>query len=1007
MSRSQRLQGPLLVSLMLISLAAPLAAAAPSPGAPEVDNNICSTWNSTAGICDDWDHLDDPSPNAQEAFEGDYSITMANATVLNIDLRWAIHEFNRSDLGLEDMPIGNGSDPARDGIPADYMRNYFGHWTPYGMTVQELLRQEIEDTVTALIDNGFGATSSVVTTYEDEVELDGQTLTCEDDPDQDSVDEVLGIQENAYHPPICIQTVASVIIDTSALGLAGVDFDIERAYQGILTMGAEVETGFNITAKPGHVTTYNFHPPGYGELTNASGPLATLTEETSATYPYHWAHWKVDHSNASQTDPWLNESVSVTMARRATTTQAVELDLANETGIQLSLLLDARDPRATTVEVGVDVHHIGMDLLGESEFTLGGATLPWVTSDGLRLAHHSGLADMDDFTAALPMDEIAQSLSDLTGTTVTLAPPNFDAPDASGGLEFMHGPATCAESDASPWCIQGATAMNGTYPVRMSTSTSALDLSVENVLANMVSDERAEAAGLDLSILQTDDVIALLNAAQINSSFDPDVILDYLPEDLPPMDIEFTMLLPLWIQNAEGVGDRISFTITAGYETPPIALGITGTDPYDWSHNICESRADCTTDAPDLICTAAEQTCIHVAIDVDVSAFDVHEFSQTVEVRAGMVLRLSVYRIGTGMDFLEEDQLDMPVIPADLIRHLVDLGERADGELIDATENLTVPIGEREVPISLSRTGLNEFANRVSVIMEDEINTALLDLELSDEGFPIEVRAGRMDVEAQILNLEAPTTTSLDDRTPIIFEVELKPTSLEIQLTGEGLDTSQLGVGMATTGLLQAGVGMVATPRISGAQSTLEGVEVPPGEKITMEVPAMGQEVEGALVKPAVTFSITFPLGIGFKEFTSSSGREVISEEDGRQTLTYRLVRCTADTAEGCAAQTDTVSFQFVIGTDYFLSQLWMYLILPILFLLLLIARRIKRGGKRSKGKRGRKPSDRWDEFMLDPAEDPYQPLPGQDLPSMSSLVGGSDAHDMTGYEDLLAHDER
>ena len=40
--------------LLVFLLISPVYSASPPPGEPDVENDICSTWNSQNGICDDY-----------------------------------------------------------------------------------------------------------------------------------------------------------------------------------------------------------------------------------------------------------------------------------------------------------------------------------------------------------------------------------------------------------------------------------------------------------------------------------------------------------------------------------------------------------------------------------------------------------------------------------------------------------------------------------------------------------------------------------------------------------------------------------------------------------------------------------------------------------------------------------------------------------------------------------------------------------------------------------------
>ena len=83
-------------------------------------------------------------------------------------------------------------------------------------------------------------------------------------------------------------------------------------------------------------------------------------------------------------------------------------------------------------------------------------------------------------------------------------------------------------------------------------------------------------------------------------------------------------------------------------------------------------------------------------------------------------------------------------------------------------------------------------------------------------------------------------------------------------------------------------------------------------------------------------------------------GRGEISDNDGSQMLTYYVPICTGDDVESCQEQYDTMSFRMVIGLDFILAQLSMYIgiILALLIgLIMLIRRRRRRKRERKKAK--------------------------------------------------------
>ena len=94
----------LVVLLLAATLLATPAAADPSPGVSEVTNVVCSTWNDTDGICDDYDFGHDLT-TSQEWVRGRYLFDMQSTDTVELTVEWEVPEFNRSQLGLQDRDL--------------------------------------------------------------------------------------------------------------------------------------------------------------------------------------------------------------------------------------------------------------------------------------------------------------------------------------------------------------------------------------------------------------------------------------------------------------------------------------------------------------------------------------------------------------------------------------------------------------------------------------------------------------------------------------------------------------------------------------------------------------------------------------------------------------------------------------------------------------------------------------------------------------------------------------
>jgi len=93
-----------LVVLLVLLLISPISFASPPPGVPEVTNDICSTWNSIEGVCDDYQASLDGS-TADEWIKSSITVNVDDAETVSLTISTAIHELSRQDLDLEDLNL--------------------------------------------------------------------------------------------------------------------------------------------------------------------------------------------------------------------------------------------------------------------------------------------------------------------------------------------------------------------------------------------------------------------------------------------------------------------------------------------------------------------------------------------------------------------------------------------------------------------------------------------------------------------------------------------------------------------------------------------------------------------------------------------------------------------------------------------------------------------------------------------------------------------------------------
>ena len=964
--------------ILLLSVAPPTTSA--DPGDPEVVNTICETWNSTAGICDDYNFADDETAS-MEWIDGRYNVNMVNSTVMSVTLEWAIHEIRRDDIMLEDLPLGNGSNASMDGIPADYIRNYLDYVTLSGSTVRDMLQNSVTSTVTSLINNGFGTASGVQTSYVDQITYEDQSIQCTDDRDQDSADEVAGLPNDAYNPPLCLRTTMALSVDPADLGMTEVGLEVERAYQGLLTMGGTVRTDMNLTALPGHTASYEFVPPSYGTVVDA-GSEGDLVPASIGGFDYTYARWLVDHKDTTG-DEWLNQSASITMARRATNTKAVELDMGDDRGLQVEILVDASDERATTIEVQLGIHHVGAETLDNWDWTYvdDRVNVPWVTSDGLRLAHHTGLADLSDFADKVPVSDMNDMIAELIPINIEFEPFTFSSSDQYGGLDFFHSPGTtCAEPSSSSWCILGDTAMNGTYPVYLTTQSNTFDMDFATTVNAIAEKFDIDLLGLDPNIITQEDRAAILNGVVLSGEFNSSSLVDWMSDQLPRADVNLEIILPDYIRSTEGNIETIRFTHTIG-EPEAQSVSITGSQPYDWRHSICR-ESSCGLDSLDLICGPNQRTCVGLNLDIELSDLDINEWSQSVDITAGGEMEFLLYRVGIPQSVLDESSnIDIEAVPSDLIRRFVHFGNQIDGGLLAPLEdNLTVPIDDEEVPFVLSEQGLNDFASRVARIVEEQVNDDLQDAidEINQQGEVYLKDPGYISISARIDGLELLPTSTLSDLRPIRILIEVSDVQLNVEYVGNSGTNPDL---------VQQSM-QVWTDSLLGASEGGSGIEIPPGEDIVMDVPTPFGDFDEEIFSPSIRVQLTLPWGIDFSNFKSEMGRGEITDNDGSQMLTYYVPVCTSNVAETCDEQIDSISFRLVIGVDYILAQLAVYIgiLLGLIVLLFLMVRRRRR--RKKERKKAKEESEMVGQRLSDLRVLNQESYGSEDLPDMMEFSG-------------------
>ena len=968
----------LLVSMFTLQLLAPVVSA----------TGMQACLGDGTG-CDSYDHADDMTPNRQDWVEGTYVFEMVSTSSIELELTWAVREFERDSLGFgSGTAVGNtleSSDglDANDGAPADLIRHYFDT-SDGGTTVGQKLQTEVHQAIEDALESGFGTVTSLSTAYVDTFTQGGPPTTCSSDPVGDSQAEGASVN-NVFEPPLCFQATASVDLLASNFNLIGSEnLDLERTYRGLLTMGAEINTSFDLTTQPGHKADFVINPSEYSTVlgVDANGSLVVRAGPPN----YMAAAWSMDHLDALETDTDLVQKVDLQLAHRNSTQTPTVYIEPGAKAIDLNLVIDLTDEYAATIDFAAGLSYLDEETLttwGINMFDVSSsASIPVITSDGIRLAYHNDIVDLTQFTDQFPVGDIVEGLgntiagvgditmSDLQWVSVADGTGMYDS---EGGLNYSHS-SGCSEPMAAGqvlhYCLEGVNAMNGAYPIYLQTASQPFSMRFIDIIVAQMDDDDSPVVDF-LETVQSSDLERLMNAgfsieALIGESFLNAIDLS----GLPPADLTVEIILPEWVTTVDGTS-TIVLTKTVE-ESTSLDLSLTGLDPYDWEHEI-------TNEDGRVVCYANQSTCVESDVAFDIASVNFNEWSGSFSFTMALDAELSIYRIGfvDGERCIDEEDIQacgqMEAFPSDLLRLIIDLSSRMDEPL-----DYSVPIpwcenDENEendyfddcddLELEATRQGMKDLAKRLGELATDGIHGfGAMAADDSDNPFSV-IDLSAFEIITGISGIEAPDEIVSDDE-PIVLSLRIPEVKFNMGAANgySGLssvstsgDVNELDLSIVTSGLqsvFHQPFQMTADLMTRALRSSIigsDGLTYPPTEQDTQtfeirnantslptEYEGIDSPIDGGAYTGPLTF--TLPRGITVEDASSSAGNLIITEDGGRQTITYIIPPGEFE---------DDITFRIHIGWIYFLIQFWVYPTIILVMLVLFIRRRRRKKKKK------------------------------------------------------------
>ena len=923
--------------LLVLLLSTPLAVADPPPGQPDVTNDICSTWNSADGICDDYDSTLDQSPGS-EWIASSVEIDVADSEMVEMRVGLAVHEMSREDLELGDLDLEGDSAPW-DGIPADYIRNYESLSRGGGKLVSDLMLERVEQIMEEFIDINFPNVNTTAITTVSEVDFKSQPdAQCVYDSDYDSIDEVNGYENNPFHPPICFQAVLQMQVDTSSFGLKPQTSDINRMMQGMLTMGASLNSQFNATSPMGHWLELSVMPPGYANTESVEEP-GSIMSRTLDGHPQTYSIVTVDNTQVVTEAAIESVELQSKLVHRPTTTPTYSFD-QQDPSLRINLEVDASDPQNSQFELQIAIHHLDSDTLSDWDANLHDGTIeiPWISSDGIRLLNQEVNEDLSALLQGIPIEDMSSAFSDALGAEIWFDTPQFSDADEEGGLDFQHSPGeTCDESFQVRYCIEGENAMSGDWPVILTTSSQSTSMRVASVVERILENTGGEIASIDLSKVTDEDLASLMSVIEVEMQADTSWLHDLLPEGMPRTELTLTLHLPEWIEST--LGDSTKVEITASSSGGEQDFAFKGTRSFDWRHPICIDSDPCEDDSPDLICGSNQLTCISFDIVVDIEKFAIRETSFSAEVEFSAEVVLEIYRLGIELD---EEGVELSPVPSDLLRRGIVIGDRIDGGLL-AGSDLEAPIdlgvGE-SIMLEISNQGLQDIGDELT-IRSGEIIESFGGIEtVQDFGMgPYSIVAAFDDTPliAVFDTVTMPTNSEAGDTVPMRLGFEVESTVVSAKLRGEEISIAAqpASIGLSISRQMLAAFGY---PVMNSSGVHVDGLE------FFLEVTPLMEHTVFGTIRSSARMEIHLPSSVRLLSFESREGLGELLEQDGRQVVVYRTPVCPdATTWTQCRENYDILSYSLEVSWIFIIGELAPYIFILLFGLGLLISRRRRR----------------------------------------------------------------
>ena len=324
-------------------------------------------------------------------------------------------------------------------------------------------------------------------------------------------------------------------------------------------------------------------------------------------------------------------------------------------------------------------------------------------------------------------------------------------------------------------------------------------------------------------------------------------------------------------------------------------------------------------------------------IDLEIERMAIRETKSAIEFEFTAEVTLEIYRLGVN---LEEENMEISPIPADIIRRIIAIGDRRSGGLLEGSDlQATIPLASGDYNLEVSNFGLiglsDALMNEVEKAFEEIEKIGSQDLIIGSETLNSNLEIKPLPIALEIPSMTMPLNMEVSDTNPIEIGVRVSTSSLTVALIPGVEDEVKISFAPAS---------VEANPLASafadlGLQFSDFGVSSESAIFYSVVPPIMENTLWG-LIKSSARLEITMPDSIRLLEFESQKGLGYVEVIDGKQVLNYRTPVCPeADNWPQCYRQHDTISWSIEVSYIFILGEVAQYILVILVFLGLAISR--------------------------------------------------------------------